>query len=187
MVSEDVKFYVDNLITSKPVVVFSKTNCESRSPHFLSLVFSWGKNHLPLTWTKENVFVTYLFVSFLDVFTGPCSIKVKKVRMREREDEWLILIISCTWLDLTHASFSRFSWCIVIFFSQLFLFFSLSLLDSISKYRWFIQTGNHWDREETRLQWDPELHEGNHRSQFCPQSLHWRPMYRRRRWHWSLG
>lgn len=28
MVSEDVKFFVDNLIASKPVVVFSKTYCK---------------------------------------------------------------------------------------------------------------------------------------------------------------
>jgi len=28
MVSEDVKFYVDNVIASKPVVVFSKTYCK---------------------------------------------------------------------------------------------------------------------------------------------------------------
>lgn len=28
MVSEEIKFFVDNLIASKPVIVFSKTYCE---------------------------------------------------------------------------------------------------------------------------------------------------------------
>ena len=29
MVTDEVKFFVDNLVASKPVVVFSKTYCES--------------------------------------------------------------------------------------------------------------------------------------------------------------